>query len=142
MLTQIHNLYSESAKFSLLIRHADRDKIPVGKFGNDVLLNEKGKERALNFGKGLSNLKRIFTSPVRRCVQADFSPWKHKNSPISHKLNFLFFICEIFPEIILSGQKKYCIFAAEKRMSFSSNARPCGVNLKDIFLSNRLNSCD
>jgi hypothetical protein len=34
MLTQIHNLYSENDKLSL-IRHADRDKIPVGEFGNE-----------------------------------------------------------------------------------------------------------
>lgn len=71
MLEQIYKHYSENDKISLLIRHADRDKIPAGEFGNDVLLNEKGKERALNFGKSLSEMKinRIFTSPVQRCVQ-------------------------------------------------------------------------
>ncbi|GAB6009883.1 histidine phosphatase family protein [Dysgonomonas reticulitermitis] len=71
MLPQIHKHYSENDKLSLLIRHADRDKIPSGEFGNDVLLNEKGKERALNFGKRLSELKisRILTSPIERCVQ-------------------------------------------------------------------------
>jgi broad specificity phosphatase PhoE len=70
MLEQIKK-YSENDKISLLIRHADRDKIPAGEFGNDVLLNETGKERALNFGKSLSELKinKIFTSPVQRCVQ-------------------------------------------------------------------------
>lgn len=71
MLEQIKKQYSESDKISLLIRHADRDKIPAGEFGNDVLLNETGKERALNFGKSLSELKinKIFASPVERCVQ-------------------------------------------------------------------------
>lgn len=71
MLEQIKKQYSESNKISLLIRHADRDKIPTGEFGNDVLLNETGKERALNFGNSLSELKinQIFTSPVQRCVQ-------------------------------------------------------------------------
>ena len=71
MLEQIKKQYSESNKISLLIRHADRDKIPAGEFGNDVLLNETGKERALNFGNSLSELKinQIFTSPVQRCVQ-------------------------------------------------------------------------
>ncbi|GHT62971.1 phosphoglycerate mutase [Bacteroidia bacterium] len=70
MLEQIKK-YSENDKISLLIRHADRDKIPAGEFGNDVLLNEKGEERALSFGKSLSELKinKIFTSPVQRCVQ-------------------------------------------------------------------------
>ncbi|MDR0799327.1 MAG: hypothetical protein LBN18_06185 [Dysgonamonadaceae bacterium] len=53
MLTQIHKQYSKSAKLSLLIRHADRDKIPAGVFGNEVLLNEIGIKRATNFGKKL-----------------------------------------------------------------------------------------
>lgn len=71
MLTQIHKHYSENDKISLLIRHADRDKIPTGEFGNDVLLNEKGIKRATDFSKSLSELKinRIFTSPVQRCIQ-------------------------------------------------------------------------
>ncbi|MDR2511190.1 MAG: phosphoglycerate mutase family protein [Bacteroidales bacterium] len=71
MLPQIHKHYSENDKISLLIRHADRDKIPTGEFGNDVLLNEKGKEKALSFGESLLELKinKIFTSPVQRCVQ-------------------------------------------------------------------------
>jgi hypothetical protein len=71
MIEQIKKQYSENDKISLLIRHADRDKIPTGEFGNDVLLNEKGKEKALSFGKSLLELKinRIFTSPVQRCVQ-------------------------------------------------------------------------
>jgi broad specificity phosphatase PhoE len=63
--------YQPTNKLAVLIRHADRDKIPVGEFGNEVLLNEKGKERALDFGENLSNLKinKIFASPVGRCVQ-------------------------------------------------------------------------
>jgi len=63
--------YSDEHRLSLLIRHADRDKILQGSFGNEVLLNEKGKENSLKFGESLSELKvnRIFTSPIRRCVQ-------------------------------------------------------------------------
>jgi hypothetical protein len=57
MLPQIYKHYSENDKISLLIRHADRDKIPTGEFGNDVLLNEKGKERALNFGKSFVRIE-------------------------------------------------------------------------------------
>jgi broad specificity phosphatase PhoE len=70
MLEQILQ-YSENDKISLLIRHADRNKIPAGEFGNDVLLNEIGTERAFSFGKNLSNLKinKIITSPISRCVQ-------------------------------------------------------------------------
>jgi broad specificity phosphatase PhoE len=71
MLEQIVKQYSPEDKLSLLIRHADRDKIPTGEFGDDVLLNETGIERALNFGKSLSELKinKIYTSPVKRCIQ-------------------------------------------------------------------------
>lgn len=58
-------------KISLLLRHADRDEIPQGSFGNEIVLNEKGKQNAQSFGKKLSESKinRIFTSPVERCVQ-------------------------------------------------------------------------
>jgi len=58
-------------KISLLIRHADRDAIPEGSFGNEVLLNKKGIQNALSFGEKLSKnkLNKIFTSPVLRCVQ-------------------------------------------------------------------------
>jgi len=58
-------------KISLLLRHADRDDIPQGSFGNEILLNEKGKQNAQRFGEKLSERKinRIFTSPVGRCVQ-------------------------------------------------------------------------
>lgn len=58
-------------KISLLLRHADRDEIPQGSFGNEILLNEKGKQNAQSFGKNLTERKinRIFTSPVERCVQ-------------------------------------------------------------------------
>ena len=63
--------YSEKNRLSALIRHADRDEIPNGSFGNDILISKKGKENSFNFGKCLSELKvnRIFTSPVQRCVQ-------------------------------------------------------------------------
>jgi broad specificity phosphatase PhoE len=58
-------------KISLLLRHADRDDIPQGSFGNEVLLNEKGKQNAQRFGEQLieKKINRIFTSPVGRCVQ-------------------------------------------------------------------------
>jgi broad specificity phosphatase PhoE len=58
-------------KISLLLRHADRDDIPQGSFGNEILLNEKGKQNAQSFGEKLaeSKINRIFTSPIGRCVQ-------------------------------------------------------------------------
>lgn len=71
MKQEILKHYSNENRLSLLIRHADRDHIPDGSFGNDVLLNEKGKENASKFGENLSELivNRIFTSPVKRCIQ-------------------------------------------------------------------------
>ncbi|KAA6310470.1 hypothetical protein EZS27_038230 [termite gut metagenome] len=71
MLPQIQKQYSASNKLSLLIRHADRDKISTGSFGNEVMLNEVGKANALKFGEALSDLKinKIMTSPISRCVQ-------------------------------------------------------------------------
>jgi len=58
-------------KISLLLRHADRDDIPQGSFGNEILLNEKGKQNAQSFGKKFAERKinKIFTSPIGRCVQ-------------------------------------------------------------------------
>jgi broad specificity phosphatase PhoE len=58
-------------KISLLLRHADRDDIPKGSFGAEILLNEKGKQNAQIFGEKMSERKinRIYTSPVGRCVQ-------------------------------------------------------------------------
>jgi hypothetical protein len=63
--------YSADSKFSLLIRHGERDIIPEGSFGNEVLLNEKGKHNSIKFGESLSQLKvnKIVTSPIGRCVQ-------------------------------------------------------------------------
>lgn len=63
--------YSAINKHSLLIRHGDRDQIPAGSFGNEVLLNERGKENSIKFGKDLIGLKvnKIYTSPIGRCVQ-------------------------------------------------------------------------
>lgn len=58
-------------KISLLLRHSDRNEIPQGSFGTEVLLNKKGIQNAQNYGKILSEVKinKIYTSPVKRCVQ-------------------------------------------------------------------------
>lgn len=55
----------------LMLRHADRDIIPHGSFGNEVLLNHKGIERSISFGEELKTIPvtRIYTSPVPRCVE-------------------------------------------------------------------------
>lgn len=73
LLTTKHyfNTMNTNEKISLLLRHSDRDKIPEGSFGNEVLLNEKGIKNALKFGESLSERKvsKILTSPIERCVQ-------------------------------------------------------------------------
>ena len=63
--------YSTNSKLALLIRHGDREHIPQGEFGNEILLNEKGRKNSLAFGVALKvfPIKRIMTSPIPRCVQ-------------------------------------------------------------------------
>jgi len=63
--------HSPDSKLVLLIRHGDREQIPQGEFGNEVMLNDKGKQNSLAFGKSLRDfpVKRIFTSSIPRCIQ-------------------------------------------------------------------------
>lgn len=60
-----------NGSFTLFLRHADRDKIPEGQFGNEIELNELGKKRSEEFGKLVQhlNVNRIFSSPLKRCIQ-------------------------------------------------------------------------
>jgi broad specificity phosphatase PhoE len=71
MIQEINNNYSNDSKISLLIRHGDRDNIPNGSFGNEILLNEKGKLNSIKFGESIAHLSvnKILTSPISRCVQ-------------------------------------------------------------------------
>jgi len=71
MIEEIVKHYSEKSQISLLIRHGDRDKIPHGSFGNEILLNKKGKQNSLEFGERIAGMKvnKILTSPVGRCIQ-------------------------------------------------------------------------
>jgi broad specificity phosphatase PhoE len=70
ILDEIKNM-EHCKRLAMIIRHADRDRIPDGEFGNEILLNEKGVANSLAFGTKLASSKvcRIFTSPVPRCVQ-------------------------------------------------------------------------
>lgn len=63
--------HSVDSKLALIIRHADREQIPAGSFGNEILLNEKGINNSINFGRDLKQHKIncIYTSPVERCIQ-------------------------------------------------------------------------
>ena len=44
-------------KLAIILRHGDRDDIPSGEFGIEILLNEKGIERSILFGNQLKNKK-------------------------------------------------------------------------------------
>jgi hypothetical protein len=63
--------YPNKSKLAVLIRHADRDKIPEGEFGNEVLLNENGVKNSIQFGEKIKNhrINAIYSSPVERCIQ-------------------------------------------------------------------------
>lgn len=82
----IENLlsYKNPNGLAMIIRHADRDKIPAGSFGNDILLNNKGISNSLMLGEKLSKfpIAKIYTSPVRRCVQTAEFITKGKNTPV------------------------------------------------------------
>lgn len=72
MLTIIEELRSQRhPRLAVIIRHGDRDKIPEGEFGNDVLLNERGIQRSECLGKLLREyrINKIYTSPVARCAE-------------------------------------------------------------------------
>jgi len=71
IIEQIQNQYKENGSLAVLIRHADRDKIPEGSFGNEIPINAQGAENAVSFGVKLRDFKinKIFTSPVKRCIQ-------------------------------------------------------------------------
>lgn len=70
MIDRLNN-YNEKSKIALIIRHADRELIPEGEFGNEVLINDKGKKNSINFGNQLQQYKicSIYTSPIERCIQ-------------------------------------------------------------------------
>ena len=61
----------DSQKIAVLIRHGERENIPEGTFGNEILLTEKGKCDSTELGKQLAayRINTILTSPVKRCVQ-------------------------------------------------------------------------
>ncbi len=63
--------HQKKSKLALLLRHGDRELIPQGEFGNEIMLNEKGKQRSTVFGEALRefSVNKIYTSPIPRCVQ-------------------------------------------------------------------------
>lgn len=73
MLNFLQNQQADE-KICLFIRHSNRDRIPDGSFGDEVLLNTDGVINAINFGKKLAQInkftiKNIIASPIMRCIQ-------------------------------------------------------------------------
>lgn len=64
--------HSLDSKIAVILRHGDRDQIPPGEFGNDIILNKKGQLNAIEFGRKMREypINRIYTSPIERCVQS------------------------------------------------------------------------
>lgn len=62
---------NDAKTLSVVLRHSDRDPIPASEFGNEVLLNEQGIKNAVVLGQQLNEkpIKKIYTSPILRCVQ-------------------------------------------------------------------------
>ena len=61
----------EGVDVSLVIRHAEREEIPMGAFGHDMNLTARGLQDAEHLGAALSENRTItaVSSPVPRCVQ-------------------------------------------------------------------------
>jgi broad specificity phosphatase PhoE len=59
------------ADVALVLRHAEREPITPGTYGNDVPLTERGTHSARRLGKALSSRfsSTIIASPLPRCVQ-------------------------------------------------------------------------
>ena len=59
------------ADVALVLRHAEREAIASGTYGNDVSLTERGTHSARRLGQALSlrSSSAIITSPLPRCVQ-------------------------------------------------------------------------
>lgn len=69
----LSSLYAppDQADVALVIRHAEREQIPLGTFGFDVPLTAHGVASAFQLGKALCAGRRVgvVSSPVPRCVQ-------------------------------------------------------------------------
>ena len=53
----------------LLVRHAERPRIPNGELGNDLSITALGEDQTKKFSEELSNVVSIHSSPILRCMQ-------------------------------------------------------------------------
>ena len=70
-IMELLSLGPPQADVALVVRHAEREAIPPGTFGNDVPLTNRGVGEAEELGARLSNLRpqiSATSSPVPRCL--------------------------------------------------------------------------
>jgi broad specificity phosphatase PhoE len=103
-------------KTALLIRHADRNKIPEGTFGEAIELNTRGKQNAFLFGEKLTDFKlnKVFTSPVKRCVQTAKQIVKAYKQTVDIELSNILGEPGAFVEDMQKAGEYFLKFGAEK----------------------------
>lgn len=72
IIKELQNIKNYSQKkLALLIRHGERAPIPDNEFGDEVPLTDCGMRASAELGRQLApyQVRRIYTSPIRRCVQ-------------------------------------------------------------------------
>ncbi|NGX51526.1 MAG: hypothetical protein K1060chlam2_01395 [Chlamydiae bacterium] len=71
-----------------LLRHAHRPQFQPGEWGHDISITSEGKEAAQEVGRLFSNsqVKTIWTSPIKRCIQTarELREGINLNIPIRH----------------------------------------------------------
>lgn len=74
----------ENRRIAAIIRHAEREDIPVGEFGNEVQLTGRGINTSVQFGQRFQGIKihSVYSSPVLRCVQTAVSIIDGYNEPV------------------------------------------------------------
>jgi broad specificity phosphatase PhoE len=90
-LTSLFGQDQSDKTFCIVIRHADRDKIPDGVHDIITTINNIGAENAQQFGGQLKCFEHltIFSSPVERCIQTSkhiIIGFKGKNDLIITKM--------------------------------------------------------
>ncbi len=71
MLERLAKLHICNKKIAVMMRHGEREIIPSGQFGSDLMLTKRGIRTVIDFGEKISkyNIAKILTSPIPRCVQ-------------------------------------------------------------------------
>jgi len=96
----------------LLIRHAERPRIPENTIGNAVVLTEKGKADTQTFARQVSDrVISIQTSPIERCrqtaaIMADVVGFEHENILLNTDLGGPGFMIENAEQAWVHWQKR------------------------------------